>query len=57
MQDYVCATILNEHWWNLVQFSSLPPDNKDIIEQNCRIIEPISYLEASQDQKWVEAMN
>ena len=57
MQDYVCATILNAHWCNLVQFSSLPPDNKDIIEQNCRILEPTSYLEASQDQKWVEAMN
>ena len=57
MQDYVCATILNEHWCNLVQFSSLPPDNRGIIEQNCKIVEPTSYLEASQDQKWVEAMN
>ena len=34
-----------------------PPDNRGIIEQNCKIVEPTNYLEASQDQKWVEAMN
>uniref|UniRef100_A0A803KQU1 Uncharacterized protein n=1 Tax=Chenopodium quinoa TaxID=63459 RepID=A0A803KQU1_CHEQI len=52
MKDYKCYSSIN-HWCNLISFNSLPAKSKTIISSAAQMVEPVSYLEASQDTNWV----
>ena len=58
LDKYVCAAdSLHNHWCNIVQFDALPSSMKILINKASEISEPLSYLEASQDTRWIAAMN
>ena len=57
LDSYVCtAQQITSHWCNLVLFDDLPQSVKALISNTCSLVEPTGYLEASQDDNWVQAM-
>lgn len=59
LQDYhvPSAHCASTHWCNLVSFNSLPTSHKALLSTAATLVEPTSFLEASQDSNWIEAMN
>ena len=61
LQDYVCSTVTyaltTQHWCNLIKFDAIPEERKSIIHANSAFIEPTTYKQASQDNRWVTAMD
>lgn len=61
LQDYICNTVasitsLSEHRCNLVSFTSLPSSHQELVAHSHNILEPVTYQEAGQDTRWIEAM-
>lgn len=57
LQDYHCESRETAHWFNLIQFNALSSLHKQIVKNHDEYTEPRSYLEASKNSKWVEAMD
>ena len=61
LNDYVCSNMIsdltNQHWCNLVTLDTIPANSKSIVYATSNLIEPTSYKQASQDHRWIQAMN
>ena len=56
LHDYVATPTVTFHWCNVVHFQDLPSSLESLITQTTTFIEPESYLEASQNEGWIQAM-
>lgn len=56
LKDYVASLSFQTHSCNFVSYNSLPLANQAQVLHHTTIYEPKSYLEASQDPRWVAAL-
>ena len=55
LQDYICNSS-TDHWFNIVNFDSLPQPKKNHIASQCIWKEPFTYKEVIANEAWQSAM-
>lgn len=57
LSDFVCGTSNTSHWCNLVAYKDMSSQLHSFVAATDQLREPVSYEEAYQDPRWVEAMD
>ena len=55
LEDYAC-TSQKQSWCNTVQIESLSKQHQKVMISQDKFVEPYTYQEASQNPKWVKAI-